>query len=108
VAFANNDMAVVARTFGGKLTGCLGFAIYRIDVRAGTETCLPTLATFAGQDATPSRTTAGDPGQKFFWKDTCAKRSGPRRRQSGRRPARGRSSAKARCNTGEPRPEAGA
>src|ERR1700751_1041963 len=25
----------------GKLNGCLGFAVYRIDVLAGTETCLP-------------------------------------------------------------------
>ena len=41
VAFANNDIAVVAWTFGGKLPNCLGFAIYRVDVRAGTETCLP-------------------------------------------------------------------
>ena len=41
VAFANNDIAIVAWTFGGKLPNCLGFAVYRIDVRAGTETCLP-------------------------------------------------------------------
>ena len=51
VAFANNDIAVVAWTFGGKLPKCLGFAVYRIDVRAGTETCLPAMATFSGQDA---------------------------------------------------------
>ncbi len=76
VAFANNDIAVVAWTFGGKLPKCLGFAIYRIDVRAGTETCLPALATFSGQQATPGRTTADDPVQKFFWKDVYAKRGG--------------------------------
>jgi hypothetical protein len=76
VAFANNDIAVVAWTFGGKLPGCLGFAIYRKDVRAGTETCLPALATFEGQQATPGRTTADDPVQKFFWKDVYAKRGG--------------------------------
>ncbi len=77
VAFANNDVAVVAWTFGGKLPNCLGFAIYRIDVRAGTETCLPAMATFAGQDATkPGRTTADDPVQKFVWKDVYAKRGG--------------------------------
>ena len=76
VAFANNDIAVVAWTFGGRLPGCLGFAIYRIDVRAGTETCLPAMATFSGQQATPGRTTAGDPVQKFFWKDVYAKRGG--------------------------------
>lgn len=76
VAFSNNDMAVVAWTFGGKLKDCLGFAVYRIDVRAGTETCLPAMATFQGQQATPGRTTADDPVQKFFWKNVYAKRGG--------------------------------
>ena len=76
VAFANNDIAVVAWTFGGKLPNCLGFAVYRLDVRAGTETCLPAMATFSGQQATPGRTTADDPIQKFFWKDVYAKRGG--------------------------------
>jgi hypothetical protein len=76
VAFANNDVAVVAWTFGGKLPNCLGFAVYRIDVRAGTETCLPAMATFSGQQATPGRTTANDPVQKFLWKDVYAKRGG--------------------------------
>jgi phosphatidylserine/phosphatidylglycerophosphate/cardiolipin synthase-like enzyme len=76
VAFSNNDIAVAAWTFGGRLQGCLGFAIYRIDVNAGTEICLPALATFPGQDATAIRTTAQDPVQKFFWKDVYAKRGG--------------------------------
>jgi len=76
VAFANNDMAVAAWTFGGRIPGCLGFAVYRIDVKAGTETRLPALATFPGQDATAHRTTAQDPVQKFFWKDVYAKRGG--------------------------------
>lgn len=76
VAFANNDMAVVAWTFGGKLQNCLGFAVYRIDVRAGTETCLPAMATFPNQQAVPGRTTADDPVQKFFWKDVYAQRGG--------------------------------
>src|SRR5271170_321029 len=77
VAFANNDIAVVAWTFGGKLPDCLGFAIYRVDVRAGTETCPPAMATFPDQDATKAgRTTADDPVQKFYWKDVYAKRGG--------------------------------
>jgi len=76
VAFSNNDIAVAAWTFGGRIDGCVGFAIYRIDVKAGTETCLPALATFPGQDATANRTTAQDPVQKFFWKDVYAKRGG--------------------------------
>ena len=66
VAFANNDVAVIAWTFGGKLVNCLGFAIYRIDVLAGTEACLPAMATFQGQTANSGRTTADDPVQKFF------------------------------------------
>lgn len=76
VAFANNDMVVVAWTLGGKLPNCLGFAICRIDVRAGTEICLPAIATFSAQQATPGRTTADDPVQKVFWKDVYAKRGG--------------------------------
>ncbi|HUI13914.1 MAG TPA: nuclease [Xanthobacteraceae bacterium] len=76
VAFSNNDIAVVAWTFGGKLKDCLGFAVYRIDVLSGTETCLPAMATFDGQEATAGRTTADDPVQKFFWKDVYAKRGG--------------------------------
>ncbi|WP_341312221.1 hypothetical protein WN982_11950 [Paraburkholderia sp. IMGN_8] len=72
VAFSNNDIAVFAWTFGGKLKGCLGFAIYRIDVLAGTETPLPAMATFDGQSADPGRTTVVDPIQKFFWKDVYA------------------------------------
>src|SRR6185312_5102257 len=76
VAFANNDIAVMAWTFGGKLPNCLGFAIYRIDVRSGTETLMPAMATFPGQQATPGRTTAVDPIQKCFWKDVYAKRGG--------------------------------
>ncbi|MHC2437472.1 phospholipase D-like domain-containing protein [Bradyrhizobium sp. USDA 4451] len=76
VAFSNNDMAVVAWTFGGKLKDCLGFAVHRIDVKAGTETVLPALATFKGEQASEGRTTADDPVQKFFWKDVFAKRGG--------------------------------
>jgi phosphatidylserine/phosphatidylglycerophosphate/cardiolipin synthase-like enzyme len=76
VAFSNNDIAVVAWTFDGKLNGCLGFAVYRIDVQAGTETCLPAMATFQNQSAAAGRTTADDPVQKFFWKDVYAKRGG--------------------------------
>lgn len=76
LAFSNNDVAVVAWTFDSRLDGCLGFAIYRTDVKAGIETCLPALATFPGQEPTQHRTTATDPVQKFWWKDVYAKRGG--------------------------------
>jgi hypothetical protein len=76
IAFSNNDIAVAAWTFGGRIEDCLGFAVYRTDVKAGVETCLPAMATFPGQQATPNRTTANDPVQKFFWKDVYAQRGG--------------------------------
>ncbi len=76
IAFSNNDIAVVAWSFDGRLQDCLGFAVYRVDVKAGTETCLPAMATFPGQQATPGRTTADDPVQKFYWKDVYARRGG--------------------------------
>jgi phosphatidylserine/phosphatidylglycerophosphate/cardiolipin synthase-like enzyme len=76
LAFSNNDIALVAWTFGGRIPGCLGFAVYRTDVKAGTETCLPALATFSDQDPVEGRTTAEDPVQKFFWKDVYARRGG--------------------------------
>lgn len=76
LAFSNNDISVIAWTFGGKLKYCLGFAIYRIDVLAGTETALPAMATFKNQAATDGRSTEVDPVQKFFWKDVYAKRGG--------------------------------
>ena len=76
IAFSNNDIAVVAWTFDGKLLGCLGFAVYRTDVNSGLETPLPAMATFPNQTASANRTTADDPVQKFFWKDVYAKRGG--------------------------------
>jgi phosphatidylserine/phosphatidylglycerophosphate/cardiolipin synthase-like enzyme len=76
IAFSNNDIAIIAWTFGGRIEGCLGFAVYRTDVKAGVETCLPAMATFPGQQATHGRTTADDPIQKFFWKDVFAQRGG--------------------------------
>jgi len=76
LAVSNNDVALVAWSFDHKIPQCLGFAVYRIDVNAGTETCLPALATFPGQDPAPNRTTADDPIQKFFWKDLYAVRGG--------------------------------
>jgi hypothetical protein len=40
IAFANNDVITVAWSFGQKLEGCMGFAVYRIDAN-GKETALP-------------------------------------------------------------------
>jgi phosphatidylserine/phosphatidylglycerophosphate/cardiolipin synthase-like enzyme len=74
LAFSNNDIAVVAWTYDRRLAGCLGFAIFRRDVAAGTEEALPALARFAAVPTTTHQTTAEAPVQKFWWKDLGAKR----------------------------------
>jgi hypothetical protein len=43
VAFANNDVATIAWSYGAKPEGCMGFALYRIDAQ-GQETALPSHA----------------------------------------------------------------
>jgi hypothetical protein len=73
IAFANNDIALVAWTFDRHLDGCLGFAIHQIDA-SGKDTVLPALARFATQDKTAKLTTEQAPVQKFWWKDLFAKR----------------------------------
>ncbi|MDB4882253.1 MAG: hypothetical protein JWL95_1019, partial [Gemmatimonadetes bacterium] len=72
VAFANNDVATIAWSFGKRPEGCMGFAVYRIDDK-GKETALPSHAVFAGQTIKPGQTTADFPIQKFYWKDPYAR-----------------------------------
>ena len=72
IAFANNDIATVAWSYGRPLTGCMGFAVYRID-EAGTETALPAMATFPGMTRKPGQTCEVAPFQKFYWKDPYAR-----------------------------------
>jgi phosphatidylserine/phosphatidylglycerophosphate/cardiolipin synthase-like enzyme len=72
VAFANNDVATIAWSYGTKPDGCMGFALYRIDSK-GTETVLPSHAVFPGQTIKPKQTTADFPIQKFYWKDVYAR-----------------------------------
>ena len=74
LAFANNDVAVVAWTFDRYLKGCLGFRIERGEINAGTWTVLPALAAFADANPAQARTTADAPVQKFWWKDVGARR----------------------------------
>ena len=76
VAFANNDIALVAWTFDRHLDGCLGFAVYQRDLDTGKEIPLPALARFASQDVHVPVTTAQAPVQKFWWKDLYARRGG--------------------------------
>ncbi|CAN5825078.1 phospholipase D-like domain-containing protein [soil metagenome] len=82
IAFANNDVITIAWTFGRKLTGCLGFAVYRIDQK-GRETPLPAFAVFKGMSRQRGQTCVDAPIQKFYWKDVYARvvadRTGNRR-----------------------------
>jgi phosphatidylserine/phosphatidylglycerophosphate/cardiolipin synthase-like enzyme len=72
VAFANNDVATIAWSYGAKPDGCMGFALYRID-SAGKETPLPSHAVFPGETIAAGQTTAQFPVQKFYWKDVFAR-----------------------------------
>jgi phosphatidylserine/phosphatidylglycerophosphate/cardiolipin synthase-like enzyme len=72
IAFSDNDIAVVAWSYGRKLPGCMGFAVYRIDEN-GDETALPSMAVFPGSRRKPGQTTADFPVQKFYWKDPYAR-----------------------------------
>lgn len=72
VAFANNDIVVIAWSYGKRPDGCMGFALYRIDAQ-NKETVLPSHAVFKGDDIKPGQTTAQFPVQKFYWKDPYAR-----------------------------------
>lgn len=72
VAFANNDVATIAWSYGAKPEGCMGFALYRIDSK-GTEAALPSHAVFPGETIAAGQTTAQFPVQKFYWKDVYAR-----------------------------------
>jgi phosphatidylserine/phosphatidylglycerophosphate/cardiolipin synthase-like enzyme len=72
VAFANNDVATIAWSYGKRPDGCLGFAIYRIDNK-GKETPLPSQAVFRGYKLKHGQTTEQFPIQKFYWKDPYAR-----------------------------------
>ncbi|TKC09864.1 hypothetical protein FA048_06525 [Pedobacter polaris] len=73
VAFSNNDVITIAWSFDKKPTGCLGFAIYRID-HQGTETPLPNKATFPDTEKdVKDKSSRKFPIQKFYWKDVYAR-----------------------------------
>jgi phosphatidylserine/phosphatidylglycerophosphate/cardiolipin synthase-like enzyme len=72
VAFANNDVITIAWSYGKKPTGCMGFAIYRIDDK-GKETPLPSHAVFKGYKIAKGQSTEQFPLQKFYWKDPYAR-----------------------------------
>src|SRR5436309_318796 len=72
VAFANNDVITIAWSYGKKPSGCMGFAVFRIDNK-GQETALPSHAVFEGYKIELGQTTAEFPVQKFYWKDPYAR-----------------------------------
>lgn len=76
VAYANDEIALVAWRYGRKIPGCLGFALTRIDQADGTRELLPAWVPFSGQVNADWKagTTAEWPVQKFHWADFTAKR----------------------------------
>jgi len=72
VAFSNNDVITIAWSYGKKPSGCMGFALYRIDEKK-KETPLPSHAVFKGFKIQKGQTTAEFPLQKFYWKDPYAR-----------------------------------
>jgi len=72
VAFANNDIAMIAWSYGQRPDGCMGFALYRIDAQ-GKEEPLPSHAVFKGDQIKDGQTTLEFPVQKFYWKDPFAR-----------------------------------
>ncbi len=72
VAFTDNDIVMVAWSYGKKPVGCMGFALYRID-QSGKETPLPSHAVFKGDTIKAGQTTEEFPVQKFYWKDPYAR-----------------------------------
>ena len=76
LAFSNNDIAVFAWSYEQKLKDCLGFAVFRGDVHAGTWEPLPALARFEATASDANETTEQAPVQKYWWKDLGARRGG--------------------------------
>jgi phosphatidylserine/phosphatidylglycerophosphate/cardiolipin synthase-like enzyme len=76
LAFSNNDIAIIAWAFDKKLEDCLGFAVYRGDVQAGTWIPLPAMARFKSTKDDEHESTEQAPVQKYWWKDLGARRGG--------------------------------
>lgn len=72
ISFADNDVTLTAWSYGKKPTGCMGFAVYRIDDK-GKEEPLPSHAVFKGDTIKAGQTTEEYPIQKFYWKDPYAR-----------------------------------
>jgi phosphatidylserine/phosphatidylglycerophosphate/cardiolipin synthase-like enzyme len=76
VAYANNDVAFLAWQYNGKLPDCLGFAIYRTDLKTGEKIPLPAWVGFQNEINKKwiAKDTSVWPVQKFNWRDLTAQR----------------------------------
>lgn len=77
-AFSNNDLCLLAWKYDAKIKDCLGFAIYRTDVKTGERKPLPAWVGFKGQSNAQwqPKDTSVWPIQKFNWGDFTAARGG--------------------------------
>jgi phosphatidylserine/phosphatidylglycerophosphate/cardiolipin synthase-like enzyme len=78
VAFANNDVALVAWSYDAKIKNCLGFAVYRTDNVTGNKIPLPVWVGFKSESnlAWEPKDSTVWPIQKFNWRDLTASRGG--------------------------------
>jgi phosphatidylserine/phosphatidylglycerophosphate/cardiolipin synthase-like enzyme len=76
VAYANNNVAVLAWQYDLPIDGCLGFDVRRIDQTTGQVTHLSAWEPFVGEDNSQwqAKTTDVWPVQKFTWRDFEAPR----------------------------------
>lgn len=76
LAYSNNDVALASWFYPEKIQGCLGFAIYRVNVSTEERTPLPAWVGFRGESNKEwsARTTEVWPVQKFVWRDFTAAR----------------------------------
>src|SRR5574337_80305 len=77
-AIANNDIAFMAWSYPEKISGCLGFAVERINAKDNTRMFLPAWVGFEDRPPgdTEVKTTRDWPVQKFSWRDLTAPRGG--------------------------------
>jgi phosphatidylserine/phosphatidylglycerophosphate/cardiolipin synthase-like enzyme len=76
-AWCNNEVAYLAWKTDGKIDGCLGFMITRVDVDTGERKLLPSWVAFDTQ-SNPNweeQDTSVWPIQKFSWRDLTLRRS---------------------------------
>ena len=78
VAIANNDVACLAWNYDKRIPGCLGFAVYRVNVADGSEEPLPAWVGFPKDTNADWKAgnTARWPVQRLSWRDLTAKRGG--------------------------------